>query len=138
MIEDRFTHMEADELKALLKKRYGFEDDEIDSLFPTDDRMREALREFKQASTRTVRDNEDALGWDQEDDQPLTADQTKAVENKKLMHRKIEQAKKKREERNRKFEEEKLDEAIADAGGQVTPTEVKKSMKDVKKLMEEE
>jgi monoamine oxidase len=137
-IEDRYTNMDTDKLKDLLKRRYGFEDDEIKTLFDTDDKMRDALREFKKAATPTKRDDENVLGWDEEDSQDLTVDQQTAVENKKLMVKKVERIRKKRQKQLAQIKGEELQESIAEAGNKVTPEEVRSASKDIKKLFEED
>lgn len=145
-IEDRYTDMDEDKLIRLLKVRYGFEIDEVKLLFPTDDEKRDALREFKKVTKKISANEEDKLGWDEEDKQKLTADQQKAIENRVKTKQKAERARKKlakrmaqenqeTEEQTAKSEDQELEDSIKESGNQVTKTEVKKAKKEILDLL---
>ena len=125
--------MDEDELREVLKERYGFEIDELKILYKDADELRAAIKNFESYSGSDV--DESKIGWDSEDKTVLTADQTRAVEERKKMIEKLAKARAKLLKAKTVEEKEALKEEIRQTGAELTPEEIRATMKDVRKLL---
>jgi hypothetical protein len=135
MSDDRYSKMEADELVKLLTLRFGFEPDEINIQFRTDDAKRDALRQFDALS------KSDDTGWKEKDpvDRTLLTKDQRAVVGARLLAKKYRlEAKRRNAKRKEKAEEVKLTEAIKESKSGLTPAEIRAEMANVSKLLRED
>lgn len=130
------------ELDAILIKRFGFESDEIETLYPDTASKCKAVQELDLARQPIDAKLEDEIGWDEVDKPHLTKDQKNELkqlaENRKkreeLLKTKAELEKKKAELET-KVNDQKLEQSIQAAGNKVTVGEVKKTLVDLNKLL---
>jgi hypothetical protein len=126
--------LDEDELRLLLRDRYGFEIDELKVMYKDADELRAAVRDFESVSK--VEDaEEDQIGWDSKDKTVLTVEQKRMVDERKEVRRKITLAKAKLAKAKTKEEKDEIAEEIRQTGAVLTPDEVRETMKDVRKLL---
>jgi hypothetical protein len=133
-------NMNEEQLDKFLLKR-GFEEDEIKTLFPTEEKKREAVAQTMKLA-KVSEKTEKKLGWDKTDDTKLKDSQKAIVKEKRDRREGIEKELKKKEAELKKVSkkadkeaDKELVESIQETGAEVTPTEVKSAMADLKALM---
>lgn len=129
-------HMSEDQLTDVLSTN-GFEDDEIKVLFPTIEKLREAVTDV-QKLRKAKGSSEDALGWDSVDKTQLTASQRATTKDRREHREKAEKRLKEIDAAKAKLQTQELKESLGETKAPVTEQEVKSTMDDIKKLLSED
>lgn len=118
-----FSGYDYDQLTEIAKSQFGFAADEVKILFPTDERLREALvqaQSLRGRKTEADSSTEDGIGWDETSEVSDLPDEAKRL---------IAESKTSEKERKMVSEAERKGTPLA------SPSEVEESMSELQKLL---